>query len=130
VSPTPDNHGGPGTKGQPAKGARLTTEPGDPFPGSLSRHGTETGFTRHQKLGEDPCELCRIAKHQADARRKEVPEKVLRGRLAAKAQARAQVALARKYREEYHALYDSELDRILAEHDLTRLQRRRKPRPR
>lgn len=80
-------------------------EPVENFPGSKTRHGTHSGFTKHVKAGERPCDPCYRAKEAYDDAYRGQPQQVIKKRLAARAQGRASMALRQKYPEEYKALY-------------------------
>lgn len=83
------------------------------FPGSRIRHGTHSGWTRHIRDGERPCDPCYAAKAQYDRRRRSAPEVIRASRLRARAQHRAYQALAHKYPDEYAALYRQFCDEFL-----------------
>ena len=90
----------------------------DSFAGSKTRHGTPSGFSKHQKLKEAPCEACRAAKAEYDARLRAADSKTLASRRAAKAQGRALQALRTRYPLEYRELYE-QAKRLLAAEDRT-----------
>lgn len=89
------------------------------FPGSRTRHGTQSGWSKHQSLGERPCDPCYQAKQEYDARRRSAPEQTRRNRAAARAQQRAYSRLAHMYPALYAALYAEEKARIAAEDTAT-----------
>lgn len=91
-------------------------EPGEQFPGSKTRHGTHSGWSKHKQRGEKPCDSCTRAKEVYDARWLSASDNTKRNRLYAKAQIRAYQSLARKYPEEYQKAYEAERDRLLEEH--------------
>ena len=113
--PTTNHTGGPGTKGQSFSGTRLFARAGEYFLGSGVRHGTANGYSKHQALGESPCEMCRIAKHEYDTRNRAIPEKTKRNRLRARAQSRANTELRRRYPDEWKLIYDKHHNVLLAE---------------
>lgn len=76
-----------------------------PFPDSTTRHGTPSGFKKHQDLGEGPCAACYAAKATYDKRRLAAPDKKRRNRLSAAAQMQAYRSLAHKYPDEYRETY-------------------------
>lgn len=77
----------------------------DYFPDSKVRHGTPSGFTKHQNLGERPCDACYQSKAEYDARRKDQPAERKRSRDHARAQGRATTVIRARHTEEYRALY-------------------------
>ena len=81
------------------------------FAGSRTRHGTNSGWRRHQILGERPCDACFRAKAEYDKLRRDIPEKALRNRQAAEAQRFALSRLSHMYPTTYALLYAEELDR-------------------
>lgn len=81
----------------------------------MNRHGTHAGWAAHQRSGERPCDPCWQAKSEYDKRRREAPEYVRRGRLAAKAQGRALRRLKNMHPAIYQALYAEELEAVFAE---------------
>ena len=83
--------------------------PGDTFPGSKSRHGTQSGYRKHQSLGETPCDACRRAKAVYDQRRRSSPKHAVSNRARAAAQGRARGRLKNMHPTEYRALYLDEL---------------------
>lgn len=85
------------------------------FKNSIVRHGTHSGWTKHNKAGERPCDPCFFAKKEYDARRLSAPQKTQLNRLRAGAQSRALSALARKYRGEYLTLYNEYLQTLAAD---------------
>lgn len=86
------------------------------FPGSTVRHGTHSGWTRHIKAKERPCDPCYRAKEDYDKRRRAAPEQTRLNRLHARAQGRALRALAHKYPDEYRALYVAYRAELMAEY--------------
>lgn len=79
---------------------------GDFFPGSKTRHGTLSGWRKHQTEGDErPCDPCYFAKQEYDARLRTSTPRQIKQRQAARAQQRALQALARLHAEEYQALY-------------------------
>lgn len=77
-----------------------------------SRHGTTSGYTAHQRRGEEPCDACRAAKREYDARWLAGSEQTRRNRLHAKAQSRALARLRWLYPRIYDVLYDEEKRRL------------------
>ncbi|MGH7791414.1 MAG: hypothetical protein ACREOB_03780 [Thermodesulfobacteriota bacterium] len=71
-----------------------------------TRHGTPSGFRRHQTLGERPCDPCFYAKQTYDKRRKSLPEFIIKDRLNAKAQSLALKELKNNHYNEYKDYYD------------------------
>lgn len=82
---------------------------------SPARCGTTSGWSKHQDLGEKPCEACRKAKSEYDARRRNQPEQLLRSRIRAKAQFIAYQTLQHKYPKEYRDAYLTALVLVRAE---------------
>lgn len=80
------------------------------FPGSKTRHGTTSGFTKHQYRGEEPCEPCRQAKAAYDYRRLSGRRSANKNRMFAKAQKNALRRLKNAHPQEYKALYEEEKD--------------------
>lgn len=83
-------------------------ELGKQFDGSRTRHGTHSGWAKHQKLAEEPCESCRKAKAAYDYRRLSATEQRRKNRLSATAQSRARAELARRHPDEYRTIYEAE----------------------
>ena len=79
------------------------------FENSLTRHGTPSGFTLHQKREERPCDACIRAKQEYDKRLRSAPEKTRKNRLHARAQQRAYSDLKRLHLDEYRDLYQAHL---------------------
>lgn len=79
------------------------------------RHGTNSGFSLHQDLGEDPCNACYTAKQVYDAQRRSAPFERVNARLHATAQGRASQRLRRLHPEEYKWFYDDEKKKLLEE---------------
>lgn len=69
------------------------------------RHGTQSGWSLHQKLGENPCDACYRAKQQYDKRFRLAPAKTRQSRLNARAQAKAHSELSARHPDEYAELY-------------------------
>lgn len=86
---------------------------------SHTRHGTPSGWSKHQKLNERPCDACYRAKQEYDKQRLAIPENRVRARAAAAAQGRARSRLARKYPDEYRAFYEEELAHEYTKHGIT-----------
>lgn len=79
------------------------------------RCGTNSGYARHQVLGEKPCDACCRAKSAYDKRWRSAPKRTQQSRLAAKAQSVALQRLRLAHREEYDALYAEEKARRFEE---------------
>lgn len=79
-----------------ADGTTVRLEPWD-------GHGNMTGYDRHMRAGEYPCEPCRKAKQARNARRGYQPPTEA-GRIRARARGRALAALTREYPERYRDL--------------------------
>ena len=75
--------------------------------GNLSnvRHGTASGWRKHQKDGTGPCDACVRARSEYDRRRLEAPEATNRNRLTARAQHLALMRLMRAHKTEYDVYY-------------------------
>jgi hypothetical protein len=80
----------------------------DTFAGSHVRHGTHSGWSKHQDLGERPCDPCWRAKSDYDKRRKNTPLVKLKNRAHARAQQKAYQRLAHKYNKLYRQYYVEE----------------------
>ena len=81
------------------------------------RCGTLTGWTHHQKRGENPCDACRAAKSEYDKRRLEATPLKIRGRLFARAQARALSRLRNEHLDEYRRYYEAAKKEVFAEYE-------------
>ena len=79
------------------------------------RHGTPTGYSQHQTLGEQPCPACTAAKSEYDKRRRSAPDQVIKNRMHARAQHAAQRRLVQAHPAIYAALYAEEKDRLARE---------------
>lgn len=90
----------------------------DTFPNSITRHGTHSGWSKHTKAGERPCDPCFFAKKEYDARRLAAPEKTRLNRLRASAQNKAHTALSRKYRGEYLTFYTEFVQELAEQHGI------------
>lgn len=77
-----------------------------------SRCGTPSGFDRHQRNKERPCNACYRAKAEYDVRRRSSTEQVRLARLRARAQQRASTMLKRLYPEEYREMYLTALEEL------------------
>jgi hypothetical protein len=75
------------------------------------RHGTSAGYDVHHRRGESPCDACRLAKKEYDARWRAASPVARRNRLHARARNRALTRLARRHPAEYRALYLDEKSR-------------------
>lgn len=82
------------------------TEPTFPFPRSKVRHGTNSGWSKHVRDGERPCDPCYRAKQEYDRRRLETTPAGVKGRLRARAQSKALLALSHEYPDRFQALYE------------------------
>lgn len=83
--------------------------------GDDGRHGTTAGWGRHINADEPPCDACRAAKSEYDKRRLSSPEKAIRNRLHAKAQALAERDLRRLHPEDYRRFYLLHKEALLGE---------------
>jgi hypothetical protein len=76
------------------------------FAGSKVRHGTQSGWSKHLDMGEDPCPACHAAKSKYDKSRRDASSDLKRrNRLFATAQHRAKTRLTYLYPDVYHELY-------------------------
>ena len=75
------------------------------FANSKIRHGTASGYRKHQELGEWPCDACSRAKQSYDKEWRSAPERVKKSRRSAAAQRVAIRELTRRHRDEYRKLY-------------------------
>jgi hypothetical protein len=82
---------------------------------SPQRCGTPSGFRRHQKAGEKPCEACTAAKSEADKRWRAAPRVTQRNRASARAQHLALRDLSRLHHDEYSALYQQHKAALFAQ---------------
>lgn len=73
---------------------------------SPTRHGTPSGYRKHQDEGTDPCVFCATAKQQYDARGRETPKVTRKNRLSAMAQQRAKTELTHLFPDEFRLLYE------------------------
>jgi hypothetical protein len=78
----------------------------DSFAGSKVRHGTASGWRKHQTLGEAPCPACCAAKAAYDARRQGTPGRTRQSRDHSKAQGRAYSRLAHLHPDDYRRFYE------------------------
>jgi hypothetical protein len=97
--------------------AGVTT--GNAFRDSNVRHGTYSGYSKHQSLRERPCDPCYFAKQAYDFRWRSAPDRVRKSRIEAMAQTRALKRLSSAHRDEYVAYYRQELDAAWAMHEAT-----------
>jgi hypothetical protein len=74
--------------------------------------GTPSGWDRHKRQGEKPCDDCASAKREYDARRRLKPEQLLKSRIRATAQIRAYRTLAWRYPDQYRQAYKIEVIRV------------------
>jgi len=84
-------------------------------PRGVSRCGTLSGWRRHQRADERPCDACAAAKAAYDKRWRAAPERKRRDRLKARAQGRALLRLSHHHPSEYRAMYYEALDELEAE---------------
>lgn len=70
-----------------------------------TRHGTHSGWQKHQELGERPCDACYAAKQAYDRERLTATDKQKANRARAWAQNHAKTELVRRHRAEYLTLY-------------------------
>lgn len=89
--------------------------PTDSFPGSNVRHGTRSGWTKHQNEGTDPCDACYRAKEQYDSDWRKQPRRVKISRRNARAQGIANKALRRAHPGEYARLYADAKAELIAQ---------------
>ncbi|MGH7792056.1 MAG: hypothetical protein ACREOB_07035 [Thermodesulfobacteriota bacterium] len=71
-----------------------------------TRHGTTSGYNRHQDLGERPCDPCFYVKQAYDRKRRALPRRIIKDRLNSKAQSLALSELKDNHYNEYRDLYD------------------------
>ena len=69
------------------------------------RHGTCAGYAAHQRFDEEPCDLCKRARHVYDKRRRNQYATAVVDRRRARAQSRAESVLRHTYPEEYQEAY-------------------------
>jgi hypothetical protein len=81
-------------------------------PWGRSRHGTPSGYRRHQILQQDPCDACRAARTAYDARLRATPAGQRRNRQKARAQGRAEGLLRQAHPQEYEQYYRTALHEI------------------
>lgn len=86
----------------------------DTFPESTTRHGTPSGFTKHQVNSERPCDACIRAKSDYDARRLNSTELRDRNRAYASAAGLAKKRLVAAHKAEYDALYRQAKTEVLS----------------
>ena len=80
------------------------------------RCGTHSGWARHQRASEKPCDACAAAKSAYDKRRLATHSaKKRKAQQYARAQGRAERRLAGLYPEVYRALYEEAKREIIAE---------------
>ena len=79
------------------------------------RHGTYSGWRRHQELRERPCDACYAAKQAYDRRYRAAPERTRVSRLHAAAQSVALRRLAALYPDLYREFYIEEKARRMVE---------------
>jgi hypothetical protein len=88
---------------------------------SPARCGTPSGYNRHKREGERPCNACYKAEVERQARWRNASEDRIRGgRLRARAQSRAQTALRRLHPDEYRKLYAAAVVELMAEQGIVR----------
>lgn len=82
------------------------------------KRGTRTGYNRHRRAGERPCDECRAVNNAYERERFAAnPERVAHGRLLSKARSRALAALARRHPAEFQTLLLREHNRLNTEGD-------------
>jgi len=82
---------------------------------TAARCGTPSGWSKHQKQEERPCDACARAKSDYDKRWRAAPERTQKSRLSARAQARAATRLRAIHPGDWANLYAEALDEIRAE---------------
>lgn len=82
-----------------------------------ARCGTPSGWNRHRRNGERPCERCVDAKAAYDRRWRAAPERTRRNRRLARARGLALQRLSHRYPEEYSELYREALTELESERD-------------
>jgi len=73
------------------------------------RHGTNSGYSLHGRLGERPCDACYRAKQQYDKRWRSISSRTIQSRIAARAQGRAATRLRHMFPDIWAVLYQEEL---------------------
>lgn len=68
-----------------------------------TRHGTHSGWSRHQLLDEEPCDMCREARSRYDQSRSDASKQARR--FAARVQSAAKTELVRRHKAEYDEIY-------------------------
>lgn len=81
----------------------------------VARCGTPSGWTKHKRRNEQPCDACALARKEYDKRQKGIPINTQKNRLTAKAQGNARVRLTQIYPELYAALYAEEKEKLFRE---------------
>lgn len=89
---------------------------GTGFPGEwgTTRHGRPAGFARHQVLGEEPCDACKEAKAEYDARRAQDAQVKARRAELSRARARALERLRREHPQEFGRILAEEQGKIVS----------------
>lgn len=77
--------------------------------------GTNSGWARHQRAQEKPCDACARAKSDYDKRRRNTDSVKRASQLGARAQSRAERRLAAIYPDLYRSLYLEAKRELLAE---------------
>ena len=85
------------------------------FQGSRTRHGTNSGWRKHQSLGETPCDACWKAKSDYDKRRLQATDQQIKNRKYAKAQNRALMKLKDLYPDAYRDFYEEAKAELMKE---------------
>jgi hypothetical protein len=80
----------------------------------VARCGTTSGYDKHQRHGERPCNACALAKAVYDKKWQLAPRRKQLTRLHARAQSRALQELSRRYPTEYKQLYEQYKAELLA----------------
>lgn len=82
---------------------------------AVARCGTTSGYQRHRRDGEKPCDACTKATAEYDARRRAQDSEQQKNRLRGRAQSRALLELARRHPAEYQRLYQEAKTEVNAE---------------
>jgi hypothetical protein len=92
-----------------------TPEPPEEPTARGSRCGTTTGYKRHQRAGEKPCDACAAAVAEYGRRYREAPRRVQVQRIHSAAQGIAFTTLRKRYPDEYLVLYQDAKKRLYDE---------------
>lgn len=82
---------------------------------TAARCGTASGYKRHQRARERPCDACVAAKAAYDTRWRATTPAGRLNRLRARAQARALGELRRRHPAEYRDIYEPLVAQILTD---------------